>query len=155
MWEAKTTVLGVDPLGRVTDGSLTLTGKVQHIGLLKSSSLRFDGNSANPLVIVLDGADIMHSYIGLDWSSPPDVLHRIQEEGVWLLLLASYPDPDVNEAESSNPDSTLVSSGLVLSSTNSEMIGLRKFRRVGIFRIFKKAGVLVFRDSPKETVVII
>jgi hypothetical protein len=106
------------------------------------------------MLIVVDGADIMHSYVNLDWSSPPDVLHRIHE-GVWLLLLASYPDPDANEAECSNPDSTLVSSGLVLSSTNSEMNRLRKFRRVGIFRIFQKAGVLVFRDSPKETVVII
>jgi hypothetical protein len=164
--EAKTEVAGEDPLGRVTGGSLTLTGKVQHISSLASSlesGNSFGSFSAACFRVVVKGVNIMDSYVSIDWSSPLDVLDRIHEEGVWLLLLASYPDPHVyscvyphaSDAEKSDIDCTLMLSGLLLSPIEFEEEELKKFRRVGMFRIFKKAGGQIFRNSQKETIIII
>jgi len=149
--QAVTIVPGENHLGRVTDGGLTLTGKVQHMASLGHSE-PYPGTW--PLddyyEMVSNGKVICDSRVWFDWSSPCDVLDHLREHGVWLLLLASYRAED-----SQRLTSNLVSSGLVLVPVDREGDTVRKFRRVGMFLVLKEAGEPIFQSSPIETITII
>lgn len=152
---ANTSVSGQDPHGCVADGSITVYGRVRHVSVLKLSSSGGYTGSLNPYNLVLEDKIVLESLLTLDWSSPPNVLASIQEEGVWILLLASYSDSGWDfQADKMTGDSTWTSAGLVLSSVPSEN-SPRTFRRVGYFRIFNGISAEVFQNTRKEEIILV
>lgn len=101
---------------------------------------------------MMNGARVSDSYVSLDWSSPDDVVERGRREGAWLLLLASYVD--LLKYQGVDPEeASLIFAGLLLLPIHREGEQLRKFLRVGIFRIYEDA--VVFQDTPEGTIIIV
>jgi len=152
--DAETTVVGEDPLGRVVGGSLTLTGRIQHASSLAPGVDDFGGHSLYYKTFVINGAYVRNSYVSLDWGPPSDVVERMKTEGFWLFLLASYIDPEADRWPVPG-DSEFSFSGLVLLAVNNESRdkSVRRFQRVGIFRVIKDGSV--FETAPEETIIIV
>ena len=131
--EAKTTVPGDDPTGRVIDGYLTLSGKLKLLN--KAQFVQYEG-TRNAQDIVLDGCTIARCSLSepiLAGSEEDEVGEAVD---IWMLRLVVTEEFEASGEDASENGFPKLLQGLLLtlpkSVNNNERHG---FRRVGMFSV--------------------